>query len=823
MENFGFYYINQRLQQTMTGRLDKAELLALCSRKMVETNIKAFRSGDASAKAKLPAIFFQGQTCIDPNQKGARQAKNMVNNGKYVIDLDHLSENWHDESEAITGKKDERPLPIQLWDMIRSFNDFDQWKIQMAFITPSGNGLKLVCELTEPMEIGVAQKALVSHFNLQKWFDEVNIDYSRLAFVPLYSEIIYLSDDLFNLSEEIEVYVRGEAERWSANAAATASSAKARRGSDERVTLSEEALAEYDDYEYKGRPMRKIIEEWSQHYGTKLGKMSGGKPFAGEVNQLHFEIMKSIRVLCNDNPMLMTAMVPRYGHDIAEIFHEAQSVCKYPLKSTRLPNDIYWWMREKGYLMPPNPAIADEDEDDDANLSSPFDVLLERMPELPPIFKQYVDAAPKDFKIPVIMGLLPILGALTTYVKADYWDGESHTTSFFTTVYAPAGNGKGFVKRFYEPLTRYMVNREQLIMTRERLYDSVINTKGANEKSPEKPELIKRIFPAKFSETQLFAQTFNNRGLHLLTFCSEIDTFGRGTKGVSDLLRTAWDNDAQGQSYASSATFKGTVRLFWNVLLTGTPERVKAYFRNLEDGLITRISICPICNQEFADAPVWKKIPKTQMDRIDTIIKRFDAETFIDPMDEISEDELREVKTMADFDQRYDWKFKVRPRQERNMDYVHSPLKKWLKSAKKGALKSINKAMDMFRRRSAVKAFRAALLANELWGNPQSAAARQKIIDFAVWMADVELTGSMLTFGDAYNEHMARLNNKTSNPIRFASVFDYLPDTFTDSAVAEACQMSGVATRTREVIYRWRDAGFITKADKKTWRKEKKQ
>ena len=38
------------------------------------------------------------------------------------------------------------------------------------------------------------------------------------------------------------------------------------------------------------------------------------------------------------------------------------------------------------------------------------------------LFREFVSTAPEDFKFPMIIALLPVMGTLTSYLKADYYD-----------------------------------------------------------------------------------------------------------------------------------------------------------------------------------------------------------------------------------------------------------------------------------------------------------------------------------------------------------------------------------------------------------------
>lgn len=809
-----FYYLVDRKENTYCDCAVKnaAQFKKMCSDEYVISKIDAYRNGDAQAKGKLPAVLWQGIPVIDFAMKGARLQHNLVSNFHYIIDLDHIE----GESELL-------PItPEDIWNHIKSFNDFEEWNIQLAFITPSGKGLKIVAELKPEQVIKNAQRDFVEHFSVSKYFDEVNFDLSRLSFLPKEEEILYISDSLFELEDEMydkliqsidEAWKKTEEERKRDFQSKSNDNVKVDEG---RIPQTESKFGHHKDFEFRGWKCADIVEKWTMERGAQLGMVVGGVAYKGEVHSLHYNILSDIRNMCENNPYIMTDVIPHFGHPDDEIFAQAKKICSYRTTG-KLPHNLWVWLKTNGYLEEPKPETELDGEDP---LMSPYKDLIDKMPELPPIIKDWVAAAPYEFKIPAINALLEYIGTLTTYAKATYFDGEEHTSSFFSVIWAPPGGGKSFVKKF-NYLHSQLRNREEIISQRERLYDAFVTKKSDNKDAPEKPSLCKRFLQPKFSEVQLFTQCFENKGAHLHTYCPEIDTFGRGVRGLSDLLRIAWDNDETGQQFRSSQTFKGTVALFWNVCLTGTPERVLAMFHDVLDGLVTRISITPIFNADFAEYKPWKKIPLSKMRYHEKIISRFDQMTYADPIDEYTPEELQAFTDIDEFDKSIKWRFQVRPRITRDLSYLHSPLLKWLKAIRKDSLKGSDQALYTFSKRSANKGFRAGLVANELWDNPQTERGKKKVLDFALWWTEVEHFCTMYVFGAKYNEKQSDLDKKLSNlsTMKWSNIWDDLPIEFTLNDFEAVKGKHKIFTESRAIISLWKKDKLLTKIDKNKWKK----
>lgn len=819
-----FYYITAKEHQKFDGSISNLqELDALISDPMVEKNIAGCRAGDASCKGRLPAIVWQGLPMLTNAEKGQRLHKNMVNNRKFLVDLDHIEGTF----KSVADGQEKQITPQLIWQQIKSFADFDEYKIQMAFITPSGKGLKLICEMNDlDDDILACQRRLVSHFNVEKYYDEVNVDYSRLAFVSTADDILYIKDELFFLSESNSKRLVESMDNFSSDRAeenvSKSKEARCKPGCSNRFELNEATLEEYRDIEFRGRKVRDIVDEWVVEKGTKAGWMnSNGVVHAGEVHSIHQGLLKDIRNLCGNEPLKMISVIPLWGHEIEEVFNQAKFICNRNT-SDYIEKNFFLWLRDKGYLNEPGKAETEEDEEE-GRLQ--YQNLLDTMPTLPPIIREFVNSAPPRFKIPTIGALLPIIGTLTSYACADYFDGERHTTSFQFVTYAPPGGGKSFCKKFL-CLLEILQQRQELIEARERLYDTFTTTKSQNKDGVARPVLQKRILPAKFSEVQLYQQLYDNRGLHLFTFCPEIDTLLRQIRGngLSDLLRMAYDNDESGQTFRSASTFKGMVRIYWNLIATGTPERIFAFFKQNTDGLNTRITMLPLFDTRFSKFEPWKPLKTKDWETIHKIVKQFDANTYEDPVEAFGEEELRTCESLEEFDKKFSWNFKVKERSDRDLSYLHPDLLKWLEAKRKEAVKAENDALYDFSKRSANKGFRAGIVANELWGNKRDKNTMKKVQNFCNWWTEVEQFGTLSVFGASYNEDNAEVRKELlRRSMQNVDIFEMLADTFTFSDVEVARTKTRKATPARNIIHLWIKEGFVKKIEKGKWQKIKKK
>ena len=269
------------------------------------------------------------------------------------------------------------------------------------------------------------------------------------------------------------------------------------------------------------------------------------------------------------------------------------------------------------------------------------------------------------------------------------------------------------------------------------------------------------------------------------------------------MIRIAWDNGEYGQQFKSANTFKGTVQLYWNLLITGTVQQLMQYFKNVENGLITRCSFTTIENQEFADAPVWKAMNEKEKKVIKSFMDRCDANTYEEPCNLLPED----VDCVAadKFDEEITWRFTYRKRQTVDMEWLRPTIEEFLETQRQKASADIDKARDVFRRRVAVRGFRLGLLCTALWDKPRESDLK-KCIPFIEWWMEQDIEGSLKLWGTRYNNEV---NEDVAMPRR--ALFNELPQRFSKKDVYNDCLKLMIKTPVRNIIYLWQKNGYIKK------------
>ena len=761
--------------------------------------INKYRDGDKEAKSMLPAVCFVGE-CTK-----TRANVNMIPTQAVMIDVDHVKDPIGAFSDI--ARKANAELGKDWW-----YDNVLLWAV-----TPSGHGLRAV--LWAQAGIGDSEKYKKNTLERQmEWFNEAFHlseygdfdapckDFARLSFFFKPDEILFENAQLLTETTKRPDNVVSNGSQADAQSELTYSTGSLFEPEKVEV-FTEEEKQKFENFEYRGTPVKIIVEKYLEHFG---------KPSSGEKHNYYNEMVKNFRCICDNNQRLLLYILPRFDHTLEECASQVRSICKVNTLSS-LPKAFYFFLKDNGFYSSRGENSYEGKMKE--YMMNEAEVQRSKPPYLPPVFKQLVGLAPADFVEPSINALLPILGTLTSYAQARYpYDDRLHTTSFFSVIYAPPGTGKGFVERFMDLLFQELRIRDFVQSERENIYLRVLQKKGDNDRSPDMPHTSLRLIPAKNSEAEFLQKQRDNKGYHMFTYAAEMDSWAKGVKAAGgnkdDMIRIAWDNGEYGQQFKSANTFKGTVNLYWNVLITGTQQQIESYFKNVENGLVSRCGFSGIENQEFVMPPKWRRLTEKQKAIVRKFAKRCDAMTYESPCN-IVPDDLLGISD-DDFDKEVDWRFQFRERRTFDCSWIMPTIDKFHADQMAKAALDVDKARDVFRRRVGVRGFRLALLCMCLWENPKKSDL-EKCATFIRWWMDRDLESMLALWGAKYNEQA-----DTTPKLVQRTVFNELPETFSRNDMYVICMKQGIKTPLRRIAFDWKKLGYIEQIDKDTFKKKRK-
>lgn len=729
-----------------------------CARRLQDAGLSQNERQEIKSRM-LPVVTWQASFA-----GGRRSNRAAVSSGLYMLDIDHCE----DQTAEIIRRAKAKRAELDIVYIGRSI---------------SGTGVRIVAECQPQFaSIKECQEWLASELGVA--FDAACKDWARASYMVPMEYIHYFDGSIFEREPKC-VYANDQYEAEGAGEAPVAVADKGPKPTAPEAPAAT-AAAEAETLCFKGIPYSDIIAQYWE--------ISGEDHSEGYRNTALYKLAFSLRYICDFNETLMLKVMPSLGlpdEEVRRLVHNACMAARSSEMPHVLKNVIETLLRLKRYDEESN------EMDDMPEVEKFADVFsVNEVPELPPVFKEWYEVAPDDFKLAVVLTLLPFLGTVGSKLRATYFNNEVHSPSFICCVEAPQANGKSFVRRLDNCVLGDLKRHDEEEREKQRLWNEArkaerdarvkLTKAEVKEIMDEKPEGLIRYVAPTISITELLRKMVNAKGLHVMAVSEEIDTvyksLKRGFSDFSDILRKSFDNAEHGQDYASDASWSGIVKLYFNVCYCGTPKAMRRFFPDVEDGMISRVIFVTFPDQSFKPLPAWGAFTKAQEEAIGYQIERLTKTSFWDG--EVQDDHMMK------------------------MDFMVKEMARWCNAQQKLAAMNKDITRDTFCRRSAVIGFRAAMLAYFLWGEKNSPVVRARVKKFGVWVANCCLRQFLLRFD------LSTL--KTSN-IKFREVYDALPDEFDMAKLMAQLSVYGYSTKAHDVIYRWRLAGVLDyeKNDKK--------
>lgn len=787
-----------------------SEKICRWSAGMIET-LNRIAQGETSLKKRLPAVAWQASFV-----GGKRKNCHAVPSGLLMVDVDHID------------------YPGKVWEEQVAAHR-EELHIVAAHMTPSCKGLRIVAEC-DPKFDTLAEN--------QKWIGEVcgldidacTKDFARLSFLVPIEYFYFLDEGIFTREakhkfinpdlttedneDNSEIFrqdsahntarsdgqhldgnnVQDDAENDAGHKQPSAEISACADGADGSVSAGRRGVSDsadnYGEMSYKGVKYADIVAEWF--------KQNGGEPQEGERNVRLFRLACSLRYICDFNAERLFGIIPRFGLPSEEVRALVKSALSAK-RGGRIPADLFGALVSLGIE---KPAASEwgaqahaETEPEDVEAEAIEDTKA-GLPALPSPWKEFVMNAPEQFKEAMVVSMLPVMGTLLTRLRAEYLDGETHAPNFQVVVEAPQASGKSFTRKMVDFLMRPIVMRDALERVKEQQYLAQMKLLKNSKKLPEEPEIIIRSVPATISIAKLLKRLDKSGGTHLFTYLEELDTLTKSNQAgawsqKTDIYRNAFDNSEYGQDYMSDNSYSAIVRVYYNMLMCGTPRAVSRFYKDPEDGLCSRVVFSKLPDQFGEVMPIWGKMDEATSDTLNTMLDDFMEET-------------------------YDKNGGLKPQKVVDMKWMHKAVNLWLEDKRMSAIMTQNRALDVFRRRSAVIAFRGAMLVYYCWTRGRKNArgltfARQRTTAFFTWLAEYTLNRQMEKYGDTLNDCFAEVRPKSKT--KREKLFDSIEDTFSLADLQAKCAVLAVKSSARDIIYIWKKNKLIEKTGKGSYKK----
>lgn len=432
-------------------------------------------------------------------------------------------------------------------------------------------------------------------------------------------------------------------------------------------------------------------------------------------------------------------------------------------------------------------------------------IALPRDKDLPPVFRELVTNAPEKFKMATFIAACAPLGCLATRLRFYYpFDQGPMACLLQTIICSEQSGGKSFARNVESVIMAKQKQRDNDQRRQEQAYRELKQTASKTEKLPDPPKTAIICCPVSISIAQLIKRADSpvrlfGTPLTLWTFTEELatatETNKRAFSNIKSIMRTAYDLGSEyGVDYLSDSSYSATVDILYNTMFCTTPSALDDYMdrKAIEGGNCTRTIVYDLGSQLGDEAPIFKRITPRQQAKVDQVIEQMMRDTY-------SEDG------------------NIMPEKYIDMTWLDNDVRQWCASKNLEAIKTGSTALGVFFKRSSVSAYRIAALCLYLYGMEDTRAARKKVRQIYLAMAEQILSGMLDKWGKRFEDLQAKRVELTNAPKR--DLFANLPHEFTRDLLRETIKRLELTTPDWVFLSKWNAKALIKKTSKNQFQK----
>ena len=601
-------------------------------------------------KSALPGFIFQCRAFevhnwtdkkgVDHGDAAWRHQEYGVLNGLYMVDFDHI------------------PDPRGLWQSLMEKGVLDRYKVLLAFVTSSNEGLKVVCVADENVgNLARNQAAFAEFAGVES--DESCKDSSRLSFAPSFEDILFFVPELLTTENQAFAekwqgrYADGSADQslfgdGKKNKVASPAATTTVGGSslnDKQKEVQQQLLAIYNEFgqriingekltldeahQQKTYDGIRLVDFISLFIGEKQpteGKRSETLlKLAGALRYVDDDDQRDIIYYCYHLPFVQELVMQ--GRDVSKYF---ASAFKYDLNMNK-PVKVREIIKKLQSQLTDG-TCGDGGASDAAVLAR----LTDYGKQLAAMFDDFpcMREVCNNFGLPSFPSLVFTGGALFGTLATRTWyyfyhnPEQKRRLNYEIFIIADPTGSKSSVEALYKKIL-------SPIIAADEVYDNQVNDykkakKNKDDKSKKDRDKTEIVYPT--SRTRIHgSRTANNifiedmvnnveevdgeqLHLHLFTFDSELDNATVSSRGGQWIDKSifelkAFHNEQDNQQYRNIDSYTGKFDVFWNFIYTGTPFSLnkKVTMKNFGSGLSTRLAVIPLASQKYHMIPLLKK------------------------------------------------------------------------------------------------------------------------------------------------------------------------------------------------------------------------
>ena len=596
----------------------------------------------AEAKKKkdsLPGCLFQtkevlesvGEAKYNKGKLGRwRLQSQCILNGLVMCDFDHL------KSEELRVKSEEFAAA-----------DFSQkaqeMGILLVFITPSGEGLKVVFIADINYNLTDNQKMMAKQLGLTAKIDKGTKDSSRLSYIPKWDDILYIDEEkLFNYDNPLYDEKYGKQYR-EGNSQGKLDFAEDKAGKDDQeAELTEDLTAinldknEEGVYCYHGVPYTDILKKWLE--------LKGGTPGIGDRHDRMLSLSGELRRIVNNKPANVLWLMKQadFYEDFVkegrekELERMAVDACKFRPRGA-LSDELAQTLDSFG--------IKYTKAEVPNNL--PYDDWADRLMQIPlgcyePALAHIDNVRVRPGGVITASGMYSVL-----LTRCDYqnWKGDMQRLNSLVLMCGEPASGKAVAKEQDEHIMLTMRESDKPARQAEKAYKKEKNARNTSSKAQkgealQEPGGIIRYNVVKVSNNRFYKHAENNKEtgydgqqwfLHQYMFSTELLSLINAKGGFQekrDIMLQAFHNERNGVDYANGDSVNDSMPMMFSGVFTCTRTSLQQFInaRNIGDGLSTRMTSWVMPEEDYhTDEYRATRRDKTPAHQMEEWGARFDA------------------------------------------------------------------------------------------------------------------------------------------------------------------------------------------------------
>ena len=589
-----------------------------------EKKVEAYCNGQ---KTSLPLVIFIANYEELPNKKEVvarwRQKAGVCLNGLCVMDLDHVVKTFDGKAAK------------EYWQQMIAHLDLKEIGILMAFVSPSGDGLKVVFKAR--LEWGNLidnQKEMAKFLGVSAFIDEKCKDGSRGHFLTTEQDLLYIDEEIFAyenaaFAEKYNAQYREGHTQGKISAAVLPLSRGSQRGSEQGNNAADNASDQTTpDPSYSGGEGG-AMEEVSYHgiaMSAIIEKLLGGVvPGQGDRHDKMRDLANLLRYVCDNSPKKVLEALKTQSWvmdligegDPVEATVEGACKLKYGRKK---PEELQKALTELGDTENLTEGTVPVVRNGEMPLGE-WGAEIEAMFEDYPCLREVCAGLHREAYPAAMFTAAAFMGTLATRTWYFFYHRpeEERRLNYCIYIIGDPASGKSFATRLYKLLLAPIIAADRVGNDAINKYKKELKERGTSSKEQKKealkqPDVIIRIHGARtangvFIEDMCKAiDVVGNKEMHLhmLTFDSELDSSTSASKGgqwidKSTMELKAFHNEEDNQQYRNVDSVTGPFNVYWNYVYTGTPLSLhrKVTERNFGSGLSTRLAVIPLPPSDF--------------------------------------------------------------------------------------------------------------------------------------------------------------------------------------------------------------------------------